>query len=343
MKLLSICVPCYNSQDYMERCLDSLLVGGDQVEILIVDDGSKDRTGEIADRYEKEYPGICRAIHKPNGGHGSGVNVGMDLASGLYYKVVDSDDWLDRDAFLKVLDQLKEFSRDEKRPDMLLCNFTYMKEGVEKHKVMHYEYAIPVNKLITWDQVGLFRKGSYILMHSVIYRTGLLKECGMRLPEHCFYVDNIFVFRPLPFVQTLYYMNVNLYCYYIGRQDQSVNEKVMISRLDQQIKVSKIMIAYYTMPIVQEKMKGHRSLRAYMYNYLEIMMTISSILAMISYTKEHVKMKDDLWAYLKRCDYWLYVRMRHGVFGTFVGSDAKGARFLSVEGYRLIHHFFNFN
>ena len=73
------------------------------------------------------------------------------------------------------------------------------------------------------------------------------------------------------------------------------------------------------------------------------MMTISSILAMISYTKEHVKMKDDLWAYLKRCDYWLYVRMRHGVFGTFVGSDAKGARFLSVEGYRLIHHFFNFN
>ena len=114
MKLLSICVPCYNSQDYMERCLDSLLVGGDQVEILIVDDGSKDRTGEIADRYEKEYPGICRAIHKPNGGHGSGVNVGMDLASGLYYKVVDSDDWLDRDAFLKVLDQLKEFSRDEK-------------------------------------------------------------------------------------------------------------------------------------------------------------------------------------------------------------------------------------
>ena len=63
MKLLSICVPCYNSQDYMERCLDSLLVGGDQVEILIVDDGSKDRTGEIADRYEKEYPGICRAIH----------------------------------------------------------------------------------------------------------------------------------------------------------------------------------------------------------------------------------------------------------------------------------------
>ncbi len=226
---------------------------------------------------------------------------------------------------------------------MLLCNFTYMKEGVEKHKVMHYEYAIPVNKLITWDQVGLFRKGSYILMHSVIYRTGLLKECEMRLPEHCFYVDNIFVFRPLPFVQTLYYMNVNLYCYYIGRQDQSVNEKVMISRLDQQIKVSKIMIAYYTMPIVQEKMKGHRSLRAYMYNYLEIMMTISSILAMISYTKEHVKMKDDLWAYLKRCDYWLYVRMRHGVFGTFVGSDAKGARFLSVEGYRLIHHFFNFN
>lgn len=343
MKLLSICVPCYNSQDYMEHCLESLLVGGDRVEILIIDDGSKDNTAAIADRYEKEYPGICRAVHKPNGGHGSGVNVGIDLASGIYYKVVDSDDWLDKDAFLQVLDKLEEFVEEEQQIDMMLCNYTYAKEGAARNKVIHYESALPVGRVFGWDQVGHFRKGSYILMHSVIYRTNLLKDCGMRLPEHCFYVDNIYVFRPLPYVQKMYYMNVNLYRYYIGRQDQSVNEKIMISRLDQQIRVTKIMISYYTTPIIAEKMRKYRGLHAYMYNYLEIIVTISSILALLSNTKEHIAMKDEMWDYLKKRDFWLYAKMRHGVFGTFVGSDHRGTRFISVEVYRLINHFFHFN
>ena len=82
MKLLSIAIPCYNSAAYMENCIRSLLPGGDEVEILIVDDGSqKDNTGEIADRYEREYPGICRAIHQENGGHGAAVNAGLRAVS----------------------------------------------------------------------------------------------------------------------------------------------------------------------------------------------------------------------------------------------------------------------
>ena len=92
MKYLTITVPCYNSQDYMEHCIDSLLIGGEDVEILIVDDGSKDRTGEIADRYALEYPNIVKAIHQENGGHGEAVNAGIRNATGLYFKVVDSDD-----------------------------------------------------------------------------------------------------------------------------------------------------------------------------------------------------------------------------------------------------------
>lgn len=81
-------------------------------------------------------------------------------------------------------------------------------------------------------------------MHSVIFRTKLLKDCGLKLPEHTFYVDNIFVFEPLPYVKKMYYMDVNFYRYYIGRADQSVNEQVMIGRIDQQLKVNKIMVDY---------------------------------------------------------------------------------------------------
>lgn len=343
MKLLTICVPCYNSQDYMEKCLNSVLEGGDRIEVLIIDDGSTDKTGEIADRYEKEYPGIVKAIHKANGGHGSGVNTGIDLAEGMFYKVVDSDDWLEKEPYLQVLDKLEDLMRSGKNLDLMICNYTYAKVGVPDPKVIRYDSALPVDQVFGWDEVGHFHKGSYILMHSAIYRTEMLRECGMRLPEHCFYVDNIYVFAPLPYVKDMYYMDCNLYQYFIGRADQSVNEDVMISRLDQQYRVTKIMIDYYTSRPIRERMAKHKPLQEYMYNYLEIIVTISSVLAMVSNTPEHIKMKDELWDYIKMCDRKLYRRMRHGIFGTFVGSDAKGAKFLSVEGYKLVNHFFGFN
>ena len=98
MKLLSIAIPSYNSQDYMEHCIESLLIGGEDVEILIIDDGSKDRTAEIADSYAEKYPTIVKAVHQQNGGHGEAVNAGIRNASGLYFKVVDSDDWVDEEA-----------------------------------------------------------------------------------------------------------------------------------------------------------------------------------------------------------------------------------------------------
>ena len=99
MKLLTFAIPCYNSQEYMGKCIESLLPGGDEVEILIIDDGSTDLTADIADKYEEKYPGIVRAIHQENGGHGEAVNTGIRNASGLYFKVVDSDDWVDKDAY----------------------------------------------------------------------------------------------------------------------------------------------------------------------------------------------------------------------------------------------------
>ena len=92
MKLLSFAIPCYNSESYMRNCIESILPGGEDVEIIIVDDGSKDKTAEIADEYQKKYPTIVKAIHQENGGHGEAVNTGIKNATGLYFKVVDSDD-----------------------------------------------------------------------------------------------------------------------------------------------------------------------------------------------------------------------------------------------------------
>lgn len=103
MKLLSIAVPCYNSENYMRKCIDSLLEGGEIVEILIVDDGSSDNTAQIADEYAAAHPSIVKAIHQENGGHGAAVNTGIQNATGFYFKVVDSDDWVNKEAYMKVL------------------------------------------------------------------------------------------------------------------------------------------------------------------------------------------------------------------------------------------------
>ena len=129
MKILSIAVPCYNSEAYMEKCIDSLLVGGEEVEILIVDDGSKDGTTEIADRYQEKYPTIVKAIHQENKGHGGAVNTGVENATGLYFKVVDSDDWVNPEAYQKILNVLAEVVRGPKTLDLLISNYVYEKEG----------------------------------------------------------------------------------------------------------------------------------------------------------------------------------------------------------------------
>lgn len=342
-KLITFCVPCYNSQDYMEKCIDSLLIGEDKAEILIIDDGSTDRTAQIADRYEAEYPGICRAVHKPNGGHGSGVNKGIELASGIFYKVVDSDDWLEKNAYLKVLEKLDELTSASLSLDMMVCNYTYAKEGVKNPKVISYAASLPQNKIFNWNNAHRFMKGKYILMHSVIYRTEMLRASGLKLPEHCFYVDNLYVFAPLPYVNDIYYLNVDLYQYYIGRADQSVNEQVMISRLDQQHLVTRLMVDYYSDHISSGRMRMYRPLRRYMFNYLEIIVAVSSILAFVSGTPEHIRMKDDLWNYIEQRDSRLYAKLKRGIIGQLLKSDAKNWRKFSVKIYKMINHIFNFN
>lgn len=343
MKLLSIAVPCYNSEAYMATCIESLLVGGNEVEILIVDDGSKDGTAEIADRFQSQYPGIVRAIHQPNKGHGGAVNTGIENATGAYFKVVDSDDRVKASSFKVILDTLRDFMQRGEELDLLISNFVYNKEGEQRHKVMHYRKTIPTGRVFSWDECGHFKKGEYILMHSVIYRTQLLRACGIKLPEHTFYVDNIYVFDPLPYVKTMYYLDINFYYYYIGREDQSVNEKVMISRLDQQARVNRIMVDYFVDPVHQKLMNRHKQCYQYMYNYLEIITTITSTLAIRSKDPEKLALKKELWDYIENKDAGLYKKLRHGLFGTFMNIDNKAGYAMVSGAYRLARRIFNFN
>lgn len=338
MKVLSIAIPCYNSENYMRKCIESLLPGGEDVEIIIVNDGSSDGTAEIADEYAERYPGIVKAVHQENGGHGEAVNAGLRNATGLYYKVVDSDDWVDEEAYMEVLKTLKAMLGGSQALDMLICNFVYEKQGARRKKVMSYRTAFPQGEIFTWKDIRFFLKGQYILMHSVIYRTRLLKDCGLELPKHTFYVDNVFVYYPLPYVKSIYYLNVDFYRYFIGREDQSVNEKIMMKRIDQQIRVTKIMIDSFDMKKVTD-----RKLRNYMISYLDIMMTVSSIMLIKSGLDEDFEKKQELWRYLRKKDFALFYKIRCGLLGRTMNIPGKGGRKVSVAAYKLTRKFYGFN
>ena len=340
MKLLTFTVPCYNSEAYMEKCIRSLLTGGEDVEIIIVDDGSRDGTAAIADRFAAEYPTIVKVVHQENGGHGEAVNAGLRNATGLYFKVVDSDDWVNQEAYEKVLSTLKRLLHEQQVIDMMICNYVYEKQGALRKKVMRYKTAFPREEVFGWNNVKFLHKGQYILMHSVIYRTKMLYDCGLELPKHTFYVDNIFVFDPLPYVKQMYYLDVNFYRYFIGREDQSVNEQVMIGRIDQQIRVTKIlidkMVSYMSRPM-------NAKLKKYMINYVDIMMTVSSVLLLKSGTPENLEKKKELWEYLRKASPKLHRKIKLGILGRTMNLPGRSGRKISVAAYKVAQKVIGFN
>lgn len=339
MKIITFAVPCYNSAAYMEHCIETLLPGGQDIEIILIDDGSSDDTFKIASEYANRYPSVVKVIHQENGGHGEGVNTGIKNASGVYFKVVDSDDWLDVSGMLKVIEVLKKLHDKGTSLDMMICNYVYEHSEDNTSHTVNYKNVFPQNCIFGWNNVGKFKASQYILMHSVIYRTELLKECGLVLPKHTFYVDNLFVYQPLPYVKTIYYMDIDLYRYFIGRVDQSVNEQVMIKRIDQQLYVNKLMINFYC----KIGKISNKKLENYMTNYLSMMMTISSVLLIVSGTKENLQKKGELWSYLKNMDGRLYHRLRYHPLGTICNLHGNGGRKVTKFVYHITSRKYKFN
>jgi len=252
--------------------------------------------------------------------------------------VVDSDDWLNEEALLAALKVLDEVTRGPESLDVLICNYVYEKEGAKRKRVMKYDHVFPENKIFTWKEAGTLKLGQYILMHSLIYRTDLLKKCGLQLPDHTFYVDNIFAFLSMHDVKRLYYLNVNLYRYYIGRVDQSVNEATMIKRIDQQLKVNKLMIDYYDPSKIM-----HQKQRNYMIHNLSIIMAVSSILLIKRADEEALQIKKELWDYLKAKDKYMYKRTMNSLLGVGVNLPGKGGRKASVLCYKIAQRLYGFN
>ena len=336
MKLLTVTIPCYNSEAYMEKCIESLLPGGERVEIIIIDDGSKDRTGEIADEYAARYPSIVHVVHQENGGHGEGINQGLRHASGKYFKTVDSDDTLSHD-FPRFLDELEACDRAG-GVDLFLTNYYYVHEDGIGDRSINFSNALPAGRIFTWGETKPFRVDQVLMIHTCTFRTELLRKTGLEMPKHTFYEDNYMIYGNLRFVQRMYYMNCDLYRYAIGREGQSVQEDVMKKRYPHQIKATVLCFTSYHLDEITEKRK-----RNYLRHEIFIMFGISILFTRLNRTEQADRDIEQMWADCRAFDAkWAdYFRYRTAL--RFICLPGKTGRDAVRLMYLLAHRVVRFN
>ena len=207
------------------------------------------------------------------------MNTGIAAATGMYVKVVDADDWVDPQAIDTVLATLRAQHDTDEPIDMLVTNYVYDKVAKRHKTVVNFRRVMEAGRVLGWDDLGKFGLAQYIIMHALTFRTQVVRDSGLKLPEHTFYVDFYYSYQPFPWVKRIQYLDVPFYHYFIGRDDQSVNEKVMITRLDQLARVNEAMTrALPARTDVDEK------LWRYMVHYLRITAVVCAVMAQLSGT-----------------------------------------------------------
>ena len=236
-KVLTFSVAAYNVEKFLNQLLDSIVAAelNDKIEVLVVNDGSKDRTVEITQEYEAKYPEMIHLVNKENGGHGSTINKGIELATGKYFRALDGDDWVDSESLKKVIAELEKTDADLVAVDYIdafedgnteLCTMSNLKGGT----------TYPFDEIV--DKID------WVTYHYTIYKTSLLKEHNIRLTEHCFYVDSEFCLYPIPYVNEVLYLDTPLYCYRLGYAEQSVSALGRKKHIVDSDTVSRNMLAF---------------------------------------------------------------------------------------------------
>jgi len=288
-KLLTVTVPCFNSEAYLENCIESLLPGGERMEIIIINDGSTDCTGAIADAYAAKYPNIVRVVHQENGGHGEGINQGLRHAAGTYFKVVDSDDRLSTD-LPAVLDRLEDCEK-QGGVDLLVSNYYYVHSDGIGDRSINYANALDDSRIMGWQDTRPFLMHQMLTIHSCTFRTECMRQWPVALPKKTFYEDNLMVCMTLPHVHRIAYMNADLYLYTIGREGQSVQRDVMMKRYHHQILVTKLCFRSCHLDDIAEP-----RLKKYMKHELFMMFAISILFTRLNRTDETDAAIEEMWA-----------------------------------------------
>jgi len=337
MKLITFTVPCYNSAAYMRHCIESLLPGGNQVEIIIIDDGSTDDTGAIADEYAARYPEIVRVVHQPNGGHGEGINQGLARATGRFFKVIDSDDWVDETAYRRVLARLATLPED---CDLVVCNYTYRHDDPRTDHTMHYRNVFPEDQVITWHETRHFRAQQLLQLHNCIFSVDVLKRADLKLPKFIFYEDNYFVYVPMPLVRKLCYLDTDLYQYYVSREGQSVSAPMLARRCTHQITIAKLVFAEHDLDALKQTQP---KLARYLRHAMSFMVLLAIVFTRSNRTDEAEELLRQMWSDLKATNPRQARYVRWCTLAFWVSFPGKAGRAFALWLYNMAHKIVKFN
>lgn len=238
-KILSIVIPAYNVEKYLPRCLESFALEEilDDIEVLIINDGSKDGTQAIAQSYCEKYPNTYFLYNKENGGHGSGINYGIRYAKGNYFKVVDGDDWLNEKELPAFVELLKKSSAD-----VVAADYLCIRDGTDE--ILQKKHCTPYKKQYG-TMVNMHNAADVVKMHALTIKTEILQKNNIHIDEHCYYVDCEYITYPMPYVKTIYYYPKFLYMYRLGRNGQSMDIKSMQKNRLQHQKVLDSLLKFY--------------------------------------------------------------------------------------------------
>lgn len=294
-KVLSIIIPMYNMENYIGKCLQSLLdiptEWLESIDIIVVNDGSKDQSLRIATSYQKKYPEVIRVIDKENGNYGSCINAGLAKALGTYVKVLDSDDYFSSVGLSAVLEKISSIPV----MDMIITDFDIINANDEITN--HVSFHLKKEKCLLFNDI--WKKISDIQMHAIIYRTELFKEINYHQTEGISYTDQEWCYYPMVKIQTVYYVNNVLYKYLLGREGQTMSESVLKKKISHLEIVANKMLKHFSL-LDKNKLSRER----YLLLRKRILVRYKDIyrLYLIGYKKEEFDAKafDELDSFVKQ-------------------------------------------
>lgn len=235
MKLLSISVAAYNVEKYLKKTLDSFLISDDvlkKIQVIVVNDGSTDKTKELAKEYVSKYPHTFKLIDKENGGYGSTINASLAVAEGRYFKTVDGDDWVDGKGLELFLNKIEDSD-----VDLIVSKFSTVSDYNGKIEQITNGLSYD-NQRRCFDDFLKQNSPPFFTMHALTYKTELLKGINLRITENCFYTDKEYVMKSIPYVKTVMLVDTNVYMYRVGREGQSISLRSRMKHMDQAIYVN---------------------------------------------------------------------------------------------------------
>ena len=334
MKLLSIIIPSYNSEAFLHDCLDSLLIGLDNsLEVIVVNDGSTDRTSQIAHEYASKHSFI-KVIDKENGGHGSGINVGIREATGLYFKVLDSDDFLDKDGLLNLLSYIQKHQKENNLPDLYLTDYYSVSDVDKQRSLVRLGHRVKEKNVVSnFDNIKRLHIFDYFMMHMEYVKTSLLKDNNVNVTEHCFYEDNEFLINTFVYANTVCYLDKPIYLYTVNRKGQSISMDKMAKNYVNHLTVLKNSLKVVDSKSLKKYSKGKR--RAVLFP-LRTVLVLSFYSTHLGYNKEKKNNYRQMKIHFKKKDKALFKKMyHHTILFWFTLIPPFMRKMVMSIGYRL--------